>query len=196
MDALEWWKQNENELPLLAGVARSYLAVPVTSASLERMFSLGGRLVTDFKHNLNPENTSMLVFVSQNYTTIPSNLKDWEKTCEGEPYELPHFTPPPPPQPEKSQQQGKSKSMTQTQNKTKKRCAPEKAFPTQIPETQTASEPEEQQQLQLETQESQGTPAQQEGNEETQKEDQTQSLTVDSNGIPTKTKKILAKKQN
>ena len=45
VDALEWWKQNENELPLLAGVARGYLAVPVTSASLERMFSLGGRLV-------------------------------------------------------------------------------------------------------------------------------------------------------
>ena len=44
--------------------------------------------------------------------------------------------------------------MTQMQNKTKKRGAPEKAFPTQIPETQTAPEPEEQQQLQLKTQES------------------------------------------
>ena len=118
------------------------------------MFSLGGRLVTDFRHNLNPENTSMLVFFSQNYTRIPSNLKDWEKTCEGEPYELTHVTPPPPPPPEKAQQQGKSKSMTQTQNKTKKRGAPEKAFPTQILETQTAPEPEEQQQLQLKTQES------------------------------------------
>ena len=94
-DALEWWKQNENELPLLAGVVRSYLAV--TSASSERMFLLGGRLVTDFRHNSNPENTSMLVFVSQNYTRIPSNLKGWKKTCEGEPYELPHVTPPPPP---------------------------------------------------------------------------------------------------
>ena len=161
-------------------MARSHLAVPVTSASLERMFSLGGRLVRDFRPNLNPENTSMLVFVSQNYTRIPSNLKDWEKTCEGEPYELPHVTPPPPlpPQtPEKTQQQGKSKSMTQTQKKSKKRGAPEKAFPTQIPENQTAPEPEEQQQLQLKTQESQGTPAQQ-GNEGTQSEDQTQSLTL------------------
>ena len=55
VDALKRWKQNE--LPLLAGVARSYLAIPVTSASSERMFSLGGRLVTDFRHNLNPENT-------------------------------------------------------------------------------------------------------------------------------------------
>ena len=50
--ALKWWKQNENELPLLAGVAKSYLAVQVTSASSERMFSLGGRLGTDFRHNL------------------------------------------------------------------------------------------------------------------------------------------------
>ena len=83
----------------------------------------------------------MLVFVSQIYTRIPSNLKDWEKTCEGEPYELPHVTPPPLP-PEKTQQQEKSKSITQTQNKAKKRGAPEKAFPTQKPETQTAPEPE------------------------------------------------------
>ena len=84
VDALEWWKQNENELPLLAGAARSYSAIPVISASSERMFSLGGRLVTDFRHNFNSESTRMLVLVSQNYTRIPSNLKDWEKTCEGE----------------------------------------------------------------------------------------------------------------
>ena len=59
--ALEWWKKKENELPLLAGVAISYLTAPVTSASSERMFLLGGRLVTDFRHNLNPEDTTMLV---------------------------------------------------------------------------------------------------------------------------------------
>ena len=35
VDALELWKQNKNELPLLAGLARSYLALPVTSASSE-----------------------------------------------------------------------------------------------------------------------------------------------------------------
>ena len=57
-----------------------------------------------------------------------------------------------------------------------------------MPETQTAPEPEEQQQLQLKTQESQGTPGQQEGNEGTQSEDQTQRLTVDFNGMLTKTK--------
>ena len=94
VNALEWWKQNENELPLVAGLARSYLAVPVTSASSERMFSVGGRTVTDFRHNVKSENTNMLVFVSQNYARVPSNLNNWEKTCEEEPYELPHVTPP------------------------------------------------------------------------------------------------------
>ena len=52
------------------------------------MFSVGGRTVTDFRHNVKPENTSMLVFVSQNYARVPSNLNNWEKTCEEEPYEV------------------------------------------------------------------------------------------------------------
>ena len=120
------------------------------------MFSLGGWIVTDFRILLNPENTSMLVFVSQKYARVPSNLKDRGQTCEDEPYELHHVIPPPPQ--EKTQQKGKSKSKTRIQNKTKKRGAPEKPSPTHIPETQTGPEPEEQQQLQLETQECQWTP--------------------------------------
>ena len=156
------------------------------------MFSVEGRLVTDFRYNLKPENTSMLVFVSQNYTRVSSNLKDWEKTCEGEQYELPRVTPPPPPPPapEKAQQQGKSitKAQTQSQLKTKKRDAPEKASPTQMPETQTGPEPEEQQQLQLDTQESQGTPVHKKGLKGLKVRPNKKSLFVDSNGTPTKTK--------
>ena len=167
VDTLEWWKQNKNELPLLAGLARSYLAIPVTSASSERMFSVGGRTVTDFRHNVKPENTSMLVFVSQNYARVPSNLNNWEKICEEEPYELPHVTPPT----KNTHQQGKSRSQTET----KKRGAPEKASPTQS-DTQIGPEHNEQQQLQLDTQESQRTLAQREGYEVTQGKDQTQSV--------------------
>ena len=114
----------------------------------------------------------MLVFVSQNYTRVPFNLKNWEKTGKCEPYELLHVIPPP----GNTQQQGKSKTKYQTQNKTKKRVAPEKGSLSQMPETQNGHEPEEQQQLQLEIHECQGNHAQQEGNVGTQSEDQIQSL--------------------
>ena len=111
----------------------------MTSASSERMSSVGGRTVTDFRHNVKPENTSMFsflrVFVSQNYARVPSNLNNWEKACEEEPYELPHVTPPT----KKTHQQGKSHSQTET----KKRVAPGKASPT-LSDTQTGPEHNEQ----------------------------------------------------
>ena len=181
MDALGWWKQNEKELPLPAGVARSYLGVPMTSASSERMLSLGGRLVTDFRQNLNPENTSMLIFVSQNCTRIPSNLKDWEKICEGVSYELPHVPPPPPPPPtpEKTQQQRKSKSMTQTQNKTEKEVHLKRLFQVEYQKLKLL--------LNLKSNNS---------SKQTQSEDQTQSLTLLILMACNKDKTVIAKKQN
>jgi len=92
-DVLEWWKENANELPILAEVARSQLAIPVTSASSERMFSVGGKVVSDYRHNLSAEKTSMLVFINQNYGKVKTNIKEWTKTCEAEPYEMPDLTP-------------------------------------------------------------------------------------------------------
>ena len=45
-DVLNWWKANEEKLPLLAGLARSILGVPVTSAPSERLFSTAGNNMT------------------------------------------------------------------------------------------------------------------------------------------------------
>jgi len=89
---LEWWKSKEKELPLLAEMARKHFCVPVTSASSERMFSVGGKIVSDYRHNLSAEKTSMLVFINQNYGKVKSDLKKWNKTCAGEPYELPDIS--------------------------------------------------------------------------------------------------------
>ena len=47
VDVLQWWKEHESKLPLLAKIARSYFCIPVTSASSERMFSVGGNICTD-----------------------------------------------------------------------------------------------------------------------------------------------------
>ena len=42
-DPLKWWKENEQFFPRIAFMAREYLAVPASSASVERFFSSHGR---------------------------------------------------------------------------------------------------------------------------------------------------------
>jgi len=113
---LKWWKSKEKELPLLADLARKHFCVPVTSAASERMFSVGGKIVSDSRHNLSAEKTSMLVFINQNYCKVKANLKSWVKTCEGEPYELPDLTPGRSQKSTQPQSQSQSQPQTQSQS--------------------------------------------------------------------------------
>ena len=46
-DPLMWWKQHQQEFPRLARMTRQYLAVPASSASLERPFSSVGLVKSD-----------------------------------------------------------------------------------------------------------------------------------------------------
>ena len=46
-DPLKWWKENEQFFPRIASMAREYLAVPASSASVERFFSSVGLVKAD-----------------------------------------------------------------------------------------------------------------------------------------------------
>ena len=46
---LEWWRSRAAKYPALAQLARSYLAIPAISASVERIFSGGADLVLQKK---------------------------------------------------------------------------------------------------------------------------------------------------
>ncbi|OAJ42404.1 hypothetical protein BDEG_25855 [Batrachochytrium dendrobatidis JEL423] len=54
-DPLEWWKRHESDFPLLAKMARDYLAIPVTSASSEHAFSKARHLITDSRTRLSDQ---------------------------------------------------------------------------------------------------------------------------------------------
>ena len=54
-DPINWWKTHSTELPQLSLMARDYLAIPGTSASSERAFSGGRRLITDTRTRLNDQ---------------------------------------------------------------------------------------------------------------------------------------------
>ncbi|KZT32142.1 hypothetical protein SISSUDRAFT_969573, partial [Sistotremastrum suecicum HHB10207 ss-3] len=46
---------HEKEFPVIAAMARDYLAIPAASVSVERMFSASRHLCSDSRASLNPE---------------------------------------------------------------------------------------------------------------------------------------------
>ena len=73
-NTLAWWKQHAAKLPILSGVARSWLATPPTSASSERAFSASGLVITDRRYNLDSDKADKLVFIMQNYSTLENYI--------------------------------------------------------------------------------------------------------------------------
>ncbi|XP_055858421.1 E3 SUMO-protein ligase ZBED1 [Episyrphus balteatus] len=67
LDPLAWWRSRERAMPVMATLAKKYLAVSATSASSERLFSTAaGNIVTANRSCLAPENVSLLVFLNKN----------------------------------------------------------------------------------------------------------------------------------
>uniref|UniRef100_A0A8B9H2A4 BED-type domain-containing protein n=1 Tax=Astyanax mexicanus TaxID=7994 RepID=A0A8B9H2A4_ASTMX len=63
---LSWWKEHEHEYPQLSRVAKSFLCIPGTSVSAERVFSTAGDIVTAQRSVLKAEHVDQLVFLHKN----------------------------------------------------------------------------------------------------------------------------------
>ena len=72
-DPLEFYALNEKALPIFSKVARRVLAIPATSATTERLFSVGGRVCTFDRASLTPANVDIL-----------TTLHVWEMSGEDE----------------------------------------------------------------------------------------------------------------
>ena len=70
IDVLKWWAQHADELPLLSVLARKYLGIVITSAVSERVFSHAGKVVSDVRTKLDPENVDKIVFLKTNLPLI------------------------------------------------------------------------------------------------------------------------------
>ncbi len=72
-DPLEWWKRNQLKSPYLARLACLYLAVPVTSAPSESIWSRASRILTLKRANLKPKVTQRIMFIKENLGILHKN---------------------------------------------------------------------------------------------------------------------------
>ena len=69
---LMWWKLHAVRFPYLSRLARRYLAMPATSDSVERLFSVSGQVVTAKRARLDPSTVTLLVFLHE---AIPGGIE-------------------------------------------------------------------------------------------------------------------------
>ena len=67
---LLWWKLHAPVYPLLAKAAKKWLCVPATSAPVERLFSVAGRVVEERRSRLEPSIVDDIVFLHESFDTI------------------------------------------------------------------------------------------------------------------------------
>jgi hypothetical protein len=78
-DPLEWWASHSQFFPHLSKIAKSLLSIPATSAASERVFSDGGRVVTDLRNRLKPENVADLVLLKGSWSSLDEIKKSSKK---------------------------------------------------------------------------------------------------------------------
>lgn len=63
---LAWWKERCADFPTIAAMARVYLPVPASSASAERVFSVGPMVLQHRRRQLHPDRVASLMWMKRN----------------------------------------------------------------------------------------------------------------------------------
>ncbi|KAL0423199.1 UNVERIFIED_CONTAM: putative AC transposase, partial [Sesamum radiatum] len=57
----EWWKLHTPRFPILARLARVVLVMPISTVASESAFSIGGRIIDDFRASSTPKMAQALI---------------------------------------------------------------------------------------------------------------------------------------
>lgn len=60
---MKWWDSHTGEYPLMAQVARDFLAIPITEVSCKRLFNKGTDLLGLRRHSLNSDTMRTLTLL-------------------------------------------------------------------------------------------------------------------------------------
>lgn len=80
---LDWWKNNENNFPILARSATIYRPIQATSAPSERIFSRASRIISNLRTGLSPEMAGKLLLVSSNWDWYQIQVVTVQKILAG-----------------------------------------------------------------------------------------------------------------
>lgn len=93
---LDWWRIEAKTYPVLASLAKFYLAIPATSAPSERIFSRAGRILTMRRASLSSDVVQRMLFIRENagilrkhYAAIAKEELRESSTIKDEKYLLP-----------------------------------------------------------------------------------------------------------
>ena len=65
-DPLLYWQTKSSAMPTLGTLAKKYLTIPATSASMERLFSVAGRICRPDRCRLSDKQFERLLFIKTN----------------------------------------------------------------------------------------------------------------------------------
>jgi zinc finger BED domain-containing protein 1 (E3 SUMO-protein ligase ZBED1) len=77
-DPLIWWLKHEVKFPMLAKLAKFYLAVQATSAASERVFSIASRLLSIKRNRMDPAMAGEVYYVHSKWDWFSSQVS-WEE---------------------------------------------------------------------------------------------------------------------
>ena len=72
VEPLEWWKAKAGQFPLLAAVARAYLAAPAVAGGAALDFVTEGA-ITEKRRNIPPASLEEMLFLHHNHTATPAD---------------------------------------------------------------------------------------------------------------------------
>jgi hypothetical protein len=88
INPLDFWKQNTYRFPILSTLARRYLAIPVTSASIERVFSISNNIITKNRNRLFPDTVKQLILLKSwkldNFIKLDAQNEEEDYTSQEE----------------------------------------------------------------------------------------------------------------
>ena len=61
IDVLSWWQMERFHYPILSQLARDVLTIPISTVASESAFSIGGRVLDQYRSSLLPETVQALL---------------------------------------------------------------------------------------------------------------------------------------